>query len=131
MIVLDTHALIWWVTGNMLMSKKAKAAIEKEHQSGEIFVSSITAWEIAMLVDRQRLALSSDLRSWFAVVSSIPSIKFINVDVDIALRSVALPGTFHKDPADRLIVATAQKLSAILITKDEKIRAYPHVKTVW
>ena len=84
-----------------------------------------------MLVDRQRLALSSDLPSWFAAVLSIPSIKFINVDVDIAPRSVALSGTFHKDPADRLIVSTAQKWSPILITKDEKIQAYPHVKTVW
>ena len=70
-----------------------------------------------MLVDRQMLASSSDLRSWFAIVSSIPSIKFINVDVDIALGSVAFPGAFHIDPADRLIVATTQKLSAILITK--------------
>lgn len=131
MIVLDTHALIWWVTGSALLSKKAKVAIEREHSYGELIVSSITAWEIAMLVDQQKLTLSSDLRSWFAVVSSIPSIKFVNVDVDILLRSVALPGPFHKDPADRLIVATAQKLSAVLITKDQKIRAYPQVKTMW
>jgi PIN domain nuclease of toxin-antitoxin system len=53
------------------------------------------------------------------------------VDVDIALKSVHLPGQFHKDPADRMIVATARKLAVPLVTKDEKIRAYPHVKTIW
>ncbi len=131
MIVLDTHTLIWWVTSDKSLSKKAKVLVEREHTLGEIFVSSISAWEIAMLVDRQRLVLASDLPSWFATISLIRSIKFVPVDVDISLRSVALPGTFHKDPADRLIVATARKLSAILITKDEKIRAYPHVKSLW
>ena len=131
MIVLDTHTLVWWVTGDKSLSKRAKTAIEKEHASGEIIVSSISAWEIAVLVDRRRLVLAQDLPSWFATIRMIPSIKFVNVDVDISLRSVVLPGTFHKDPADRLIVATAQKLSAVLITKDEKILAYPHVKTLW
>lgn len=131
MIVLDTHTLVWWVTGDKLLSKTAKATIDKEHADGEIIISSISAWEIAMLAERRKLIITSDLPSWFSTLSSIPSIKFIPVDVDISLRSVALPGNFHKDLADRLIVATAQKLSAVLVTKDEKIRAYPHVKTLW
>ena len=57
--------------------------------------------------------------------------RFLPVDVEIATKSVELPGEFHKDPADRIIVATARKLAAPLITKDDKIRAYPHVKTIW
>ena len=76
------------------MSKIAKSFIEEENES-EIIVFSISAWETAMLVDRQRLVLSSDLPSWFPTISSIPSIKLSTFDVDISLRSVALPRTFH------------------------------------
>lgn len=131
MIVLDTHALIWWVTGDALLSKKAKTAINKEMADGEIIISSITAWEIAMLVERERLFLSMDVSRWLATVAEIDNVHFVPVDVEIALKSVDLPGVFHKDPADRMIVATARKLAAPLVTKDEKIQAYAHVKTIW
>ncbi|PQV53087.1 type II toxin-antitoxin system VapC family toxin [Paraburkholderia sp. BL21I4N1] len=131
MIVLDTHTLVWWVTGDPTLSKKAKTAITHEMQGGEILVSAISAWEIAMLVERERLVLSMDVSSWLATVSAIESIRFVPVDVEIAIKSVDLPGEFHKDPADRMIVSTARKFAAPLITKDEKIRAYPHVKTIW
>lgn len=131
MIVLDTHALVWWVGDDPTLSKKAKAAIEREMDGGEIIVSSISAWEIAMLVERDRLFLSMDVGSWLATVAEIEAVRFLPVDVEIALKSVDLPGEFHKDPADRMIVATARKLAVSLVTKDEKIRAYAHVKTIW
>lgn len=131
MIVLDTHALAWWVGGDPTLSKKAKAAIEREMAGGEIVVSSISAWEIAMLVQRDRLFLSMDVGSWLATVAAIEAVRFLPVDVEIALKAVDLPGEFHKDPADRMIVATARKLAVPLVTKDEKIRAYAHVKTIW
>ncbi|CAE6710230.1 type II toxin-antitoxin system VapC family toxin [Paraburkholderia haematera] len=131
MIVLDTHTLVWWVTGDPTLSKKAKTAIAHEMAGGEILVSAISAWEIAMLVERERLLLSMDVSSWLATVSAIETVRFVPVDVEIATKSVDLPGEFHKDPADRMIVATARKFAVPLVTKDEKIRAYPHVKTVW
>lgn len=131
MIVLDTHALVWWVAGDATLSKKAKAAIDKEMAGGDIIISSITAWEIAMLVERDKLFLSMDVGSWLATVAEIEVIRFYPVDVEIAMKSVDLPGEFHKDPADRMIVATARKLAVPLVTKDEKIRAYAHVKTIW
>lgn len=131
MIVLDTHTLIWWATGDPSLSKKAKTAIAHELAGGEIAVSTISAWEIAMLVERERLVLSMDVSSWLATVSAIEAVRFVPVDVEIATKSVDLPGEFHKDPADRMIVATARKFAVPLITKDEKIRAYPHVKTIW
>jgi PIN domain nuclease of toxin-antitoxin system len=130
-IVLDTHTLIWWVTGDPTLSKKAKAAIEREKLGGEIIISSISAWEIAMLVERERLFLSMDVDSWLATVAEIEAVHFLPVDVEVATKSVDLPGEFHKDPADRMIVATARKLAVPLVTKDEKIRAYAHVKTIW
>ena len=131
MIVLDTHALVWWVTGDPTLSKKAKSAIERELVGGEILVSSISAWEIAMLVEREKLVLSMDVGSWLAAVADIEAVRFVPVDPEIAVKSVELPGEFHKDPADRMIVATARKFSVSLVTKDEKIRAYAHVRTIW
>ena len=131
MIVLDTHALVWWVTGDTSLSKKAKNAIARELAGGEIVVSSISAWEIAMLVAREKLVLTMDVGRWLVTVGEIEGVRFVPVDVEIATKSVALPGEFHNDPADRMIVATARKLAVPLVTKDAKIRSYAHVKTIW
>ena len=133
MIVLDTHALVWWINGGTALSQRAKRVIEKERKAedGEIVVSSISAWEIAMLVRKERLLLSMDVESWIGTVSEVPNVRFYPVDNEIAIKSTDLPGDFHKDPADRMIVALARQLSVSLVTSDEKIRNYPHVKTVW
>ncbi|KAF3997179.1 type II toxin-antitoxin system VapC family toxin [Glaciimonas immobilis] len=131
MIVLDTHTLVWWLTGDPTLSNNAKAAIALEQEGGEIIVSTISTWEIAMLVQREKLLLSMDVDSWLATAAQIEGLRFIPVDVEVAIKSVTLPGDFHKDPADRMIVATARILAAPLVTKDEKIRAYAHVKTIW
>ena len=131
MIVLDTHTLVWWVSGDPLLSERARAAIEHEQPDGDIIVSSISAWEIAMLVERGKLVLSMDVGSWLSTVAQIDAVHFLPVDVEVATKSVDLPGDFHKDPADRIIVATARKLAIPLVTKDDKIRAYAHVKTIW
>ena len=131
MIVLDTHTLVWWVNADEALSEKAKAVIDRELEGGQIIVSAITAWEIAMLVEREKLVLTMDVGSWLATVAEIEAVRFWPVDVETAVKSVKLPGEFHKDPADRMIVATARRLAVPLVTKDEKIRAYPHVKTVW
>ena len=131
MIVLDTHTLVWWVTGDVALSSKARKAIEREQSGGAIIVSSISAWEVAMLVAHGRLVLSMDVSSWLATVAEIEAVRFFPVDVEIAVKSLELPGEFHKDPADRMIVATARKLAVPLVTKDDKILSYPHVKAIW
>lgn len=132
MIVLDTHVLLWWVSGDTArLSVIAAQAIEQELAGGRIVISSFSAWELAMLVERGRIALSMDVETWLSVVGRIEAVRFVPVDNEIGFRSVTLPGVFHKDPADRIIVATARKLAAPLITADEKILAYPHVRTLW
>lgn len=132
MIVLDTHVLIWWVSGaTEQLSTAAQQAIRQEMEHGKIVVSSISAWELAMLVTKGRLALSMDVAEWLSCVGQIESVSFVPVDNTIAVKSTELPSEFHKDPADRLIVATARRLAAPLVTADEKIRAYPHVRTIW
>ncbi len=84
-----------------------------------------------MLVARGRLTLNMDVDSWLVEVSKIPAIEFVPVDNAVGIKSTCLPGEFHKDPADRMIVALARQGSYPLVTADEKILAYKHVKTVW
>ena len=132
MIVLDTHVLIWWVNGNAQLSPRARKAIERELEGeAQVMVSAISAWEIAMLVAKGRLALTMDIDDWLTTVTSIEGVSFAAVDPYVAVQSVRLPGEFHPDPADRLIVALARHYSAPLVTADAKIHAYRHVKTIW
>ncbi|MBM7332388.1 PIN domain-containing protein [Alloalcanivorax marinus] len=133
MIVLDTHVLVWWVNGGDELSTDARGEIEREQavDDGLILVSSISAWEIAMLVSRDRLTLTMNIDDWLETVGQIPAVRFVPVDNDVGVESTRLPGEFHKDPADRLIVALARHLNSALVTADEKIRAYRHVRTVW
>jgi PIN domain nuclease of toxin-antitoxin system len=132
MIVIDTHILVWWVSGADTLSTAAKKSIKATlSNGGEVLISSISAWEIAMLVEKGRLVLSMDVESWLDEVSQIDGVRFLPVDNEIGVKSTALPGDFHKDPADRMIVATARKLAVPLVTADEKILQYEHVKTIW
>jgi PIN domain nuclease of toxin-antitoxin system len=131
MIVLDTHVLIWWVDGADKLSRTAASMIRRAQAEDGIMISSITAWEIAMPVDRGRLTLTMDVSAWLSTVSRVRGIKFIPVDNPIAIGAVDLPGEFQKDPADRLIVATARRFGVPLVTQDRRICSYPHLKTVW
>ncbi len=131
MIVLDTHAWLWWVSSPELLGQQATLAIEKAVKEKTVHVSSISAWEVAMLVQKRRLQLTMDVRDWVLRSEALPFLSFVPLDNALAVQATRLPGELHGDPADRIIIATAQSLGAILVTKDEKIRNYPHVKTVW
>ncbi|MBL4900599.1 MAG: type II toxin-antitoxin system VapC family toxin [Colwellia sp.] len=132
MLVIDTHVLVWFVNGSKELSTTAKKAIEAVlAKDGEIIISSISAWEISMLIEKKRLVLSMDIESWLGQAEQIEGFRFMPVDNEIGYKSTMLPGEFHKDPADRIIVATARKLAVPLVTADEKIRDYEHVKTIW
>ncbi len=134
MILLDTHAWLWWHSNPELLGDGAALAIEqavKDKNENSIVISSISTWEIALLVEKKRLRLALETRDWIRKTESLPFVHFIPVDNTIALRSVALPGEFHADPADRIITATALSMNIPLITKDEKILNYPHVETIW
>lgn len=132
MIVLDTHALIWWVNDDACLSQPARKKIEGSLASGErILVSAISAWEIAMLVQRDRIALAMDLDEWLRLVQSLEGVTMVPLTPQVAVQSATLPGEFHKDPADRMIVALAREQGATVVTADEKIQRYPHVRCVW
>ena len=131
MIVLDTHAWIWWVSSPTLLSETAKRIIDEAITERSICISSISAWEVAVLESRGRLKLTMSAGDWVAASEALPFIDFVPVSNSIVLKSVQLPGALHDDPADRIIIATAISLGAVLVTKDEKISNYPHVKTAW
>jgi PIN domain nuclease of toxin-antitoxin system len=131
-ILLDTHSLIWWISEPTRVPAKASRAIAGAVRAGEpIAASSISIWEIAMLVDRGRLTLTMDVDSWIGKVETLPFLTFIPIDNQIAARSVRLERFPNRDPADRMIVATALGHGASLITADAALHKYRSVKTIW
>lgn len=132
MIVLDTHALVWWVSDPKRVGAKARRALDAAVAAGDpLTVSSISMWEVAMLVEHGRLALTMETDVWINHVESLPFVEFVPIDNRIALRAVMLKDFPHRDPADRMIVATALGLNATLVTADARLRSYHDVKSLW
>ncbi len=133
MIVIDTHVLLWWAGGLLeKLSKPAKHYLrEAEKSDGGILVSAISAWEIAILVQKGRLTLAMDTEEWLNNSSLLPGLQFLAIDRYTAVQSAHLPEPFHRDPADRIIVSTARVMGFPLVTSDQNIREYVHVQTIW
>jgi PIN domain nuclease of toxin-antitoxin system len=131
LILLDTHVWIWWVSNPDLLSFQADTLINKAMVERKIYISSISVWEVAMLVVKGRLQLTLDVKDWIRSCESLPFIQFVPVSNAIAFEAVFLPGKPLSDPADRIIVATARALDLVLITKDKKIQRADHVRTAW
>ena len=131
MIVLDTHVWVWFISNPELLSKAAKKAINVSMEQKAIFISSISAWEVALLAAKKRLKLTIDVTDWITKSERLPFLQFVPVDNSVAVKSVNLPQPLHKDPADRIIIATAITIGAPVVTKDKKLLDYPHVKTIW
>ncbi len=93
-------------------------------------LSAISIWEVAKKVSLGKLGLSIPIQEWMNRAANEKFIRLLPLSIAISLESTCLPGTFHKDPADQIIVATARVNNLTLLTSDQKIRAYPHVKTV-
>lgn len=91
-------------------------------------MSAISCWEVAKLVEYGRLTLSCPIAEWFDQALAYPGIQLLPLTPRIAVESTQLPGTFHRDPADQIIVATARVYDCPLLTTDDKILHYPHVK---
>lgn len=130
MILLDTHAFIWLLLEPERLSKAARDAIDEALVSGGLAIADISLWEIAMLVQKGRIVIHGLLKHWLSQAINASSVVTIGIDAEIAVQSVSLQN-FHGDPADRLIVATAQAKALPLITKDERILSCCHIRTVW
>lgn len=128
-IVLDTHVWLWWVHGDPSLTPNQKAAITPAEKD-EIGVSIISCWEIAKLVEKGRLELPCPVRDWLTQALDYPGVTLLELTPEIVVESTELPGQFHRDPSDQLIVASARIYQATLITSDVKILGYSHVKTI-
>jgi PIN domain nuclease of toxin-antitoxin system len=131
MIVLDTHAWVWLVNDPRQLSPSARRVTEQAMARNAIYISSISAWEVALLSASGRIELTIDIQDWIAGSEVLPFVNFVPVDNSIFVRSVLLPGPLHNDPADRIIIATALTKGMPVVTKDEKIRKYSKVKSIW
>jgi PIN domain nuclease of toxin-antitoxin system len=130
-ILLDTHAWIWWLAQPEALSGPATEAIAEAVADGGVCVSCISVWEFELLVQRERLHIRMGADEWVARSEALPFLRFLPVDARVALRTVSLGPALHADPADRMIVATALLHGLTLVTKDRRIRASGLVPVVW
>ena len=131
MIVLDTHALVWWVSQGSKLSPRARRAVGSALRRGPVIASAISVFEIATAVRRGRLELGPPLEHWLADLRSLPELRFEPVSVEIAQVAAGFPDPIPGDPADRIIAATAILLQARLVSADSRLRKSPHLQVIW
>jgi PIN domain nuclease of toxin-antitoxin system len=128
MIVLDTHAWIWWANESASIPASTRRQIDG---ADRIAVPAICCWELAMLVARQRIGLTMDVEVWIDLALQRPGVELMPLSPAIAVLSTRLPGEFHGDPADRLIVASSLVANAPLVSRDDKIHGWGFIQTIW
>jgi len=129
MIVLDTHIWLWWIDGSNRLTPKQVQYLRRGETEG-LGVSAISCWEVAKLVEVGRLEFTLPVLEWIEQALRYPGIYLLNLTPRIAVESTQLPGSFHRDPADQIIVATARVYRCPLLTADARILNYPHVQTL-
>lgn len=129
MILLDTHIWIWMVSEPERLTDTQQSEIEAAERVG-LGVSVISCWEVAKLVERGRIALDRPVGVWIEEALAFRGVRVLDLTVEIVIASTQLPGTFHRDPADQIIVATARAHQSRLLTSDQKILGYEHVESV-
>ena len=126
MVVLDTHAVVWWAGDPGRLSTKAAAVIDKTDRVG---LPAIVFWETALLVRKGRLDLGMSVQEWAEKIQLIPRVEALPLTPEIAMLADTL--RLHADPADRFVVATAIHHRVALVTKDRPLRRLKIVKTIW
>jgi PIN domain nuclease of toxin-antitoxin system len=131
MIIVDTHVLLWLLHDPNQLSNLARKHIDIEDPQNGILVSAISIWEISVKSSTGKLLLPLSIDDWFDLAKTHSGLVIESLNPLDAISSTKLPGNFHKDPADRIIVAIARRYDLSLITCDNNILNYPHVKTIW
>jgi len=128
--LLDTHVLLHWLEGGKRLSRPQKRIIDRANAESPLLVSDVTLWEIATLHGLGRIQLALPLRDWLDAAVAPPLVERVGISPAIAAETAVLPPTFHRDPADRILVATARVLGACLLTVDARIVELRIVKTL-
>jgi PIN domain nuclease of toxin-antitoxin system len=123
-LLLDTCAVIWIAAGVEISAEAAEALRDAESEGSAIGISPISIWEIGLLVSRGRLALSASPRAWVSTVLAQPGVTLAEMPPDTLLDSSFLPGEPPRDPADRIILATARAEGMRIVTRDRAMLSY-------
>lgn len=123
-IIIDTHILLWSLLEEEKLSSQELHIIKAAQIEGTLFISSISLWEIAMLSYKGRISIYGRLLEFLGDIKNVKGLRIYDIDPEVAAESVSLPGDFHGDPADRIIVATTRVLSGNLITRDSGIQEW-------
>ena len=124
-LLLDTHAWLWLMNGDdNKLSLACRECIDAAAKTGKLLVSAISVWEVGMLEAKGRIQLNKTCLLWIKEALSAPGIQLAQLSPEIVIESSRLPGDFHGDPADRILIATARVHGATLLTQDSKILDY-------
>ena len=129
--VLDTHTWIWWNMSPDKLSRRVKGIIGNAQSYEELLLSAISPWEFSKLLEKGRIGISCNPEDWIETALEMPKLRLVPLSPILAYRSTVLPQPFHDDPADQIIVATAREEKATILTKDQRILSYRHVKSLW
>jgi PIN domain nuclease of toxin-antitoxin system len=130
-VLLDSCTWIWLASDQARLSAAALEAISSAQARRAAHLSVISCWEVAKLVEKGKLSFKIPVGEWVKRALSLEGINLQGLTPRICIDSTELPGAFHGDPADQIIVATARQLGVALVTPDRKLRQYNHVPTVW
>ncbi|MDP8235516.1 MAG: type II toxin-antitoxin system VapC family toxin [Candidatus Erginobacter occultus] len=129
--LLDTHVWVWWNMNPRKLSPRVRSLLSQPGRVDEILLSAISPWEFGKLLEKGRIGISCHPEEWIARALDMPGLRLVPLSPVIACRSSSLPPPFGTDPADQIIVATAREESAVILTRDQAIRKYPHVRSLW
>jgi PIN domain nuclease of toxin-antitoxin system len=129
LIVLDTHVWLWWASDPRRLTRKVRAAIDA---SDAIGICTVSAWEVAMLVLRERIQLDRDVSIWIRQALAQPAVQALDLTAEIALAAALIEREgLRGDPVDRMIYATARAYGARLATRDKALRGFDPARTIW
>lgn len=120
-LLLDTHVLLFWLSGGQRLSRRQARAVAAASAEEPLLVSDISLWEIATLASLGRIRLQRPLRAWLEAAVAPPLVRRISLSPAVAAEVAELPAAFHRDPADRIIVASARTVGATVATMDQRI----------
>lgn len=129
-ILIDTHIWIWLISGDTSIKQNVVKVLRETANNGMLYLASISLWEICMLETKGRLILDQPIQKWLTSAIEKSKINILDISPEITIESTNLPGSFHGDPADRIIVATARINNLVLTTRDNKIIEYSENKYI-
>jgi PIN domain nuclease of toxin-antitoxin system len=130
-ILLDTHVLVWMVADEDRLSRRAKSAIQSARVSDGLSIADVTIWELAFLIARGAIRTHNTIENTVRNFVTRSGVNVKPITAEIAVLATQFSGDYPKDPIDRLIGATARAEGIALVTRDERIRSSPLLRTVW